>query len=60
MPRKIDTVARFFRRFVSFSTKWKDVEPDIQIVVQLLWTGLLAADLGLSYSPLRLKQERIS
>jgi len=97
MPRKVETVARFFRRFVSFSTEWKDFEPvltadfvqrelpspafpkgqacnaaellqrigqsrkqltaqhfeilnsvesDNQIVVEVLWTGLLGADLG--------------
>ncbi len=97
MPKKVDTVSRFFRRFVSFSTEWKDFEPvltsdfaqkelpspahpkgltfnaaemlqrigesrrqlsaqhfeiqnsiesDIQIVVEVLWTGLLAVDLG--------------
>jgi len=27
MARKVDTIARFFRRFVSFSTEWKDYEP---------------------------------
>lgn len=26
MARKVDTVARFFRRFVSFSSEWKDFE----------------------------------
>ncbi|HLY72874.1 MAG TPA: nuclear transport factor 2 family protein [Planctomycetota bacterium] len=97
MPRKVDTVARFFRRVVSFSTEWKDYEPvltpdfsqkefpspqhpkgvtlnaaellkrvgeqrkqlsaqhfemttqietDNQVAVEILWTGLLAADLG--------------
>jgi|SRR5579862_3853729 len=97
MPRKVDTVARFFRRFVSFSTEWKDYEPilavdftqkefpspanpkgqslnaaellkrigemrkqlsaqhfeitnhlesDNQVMVEVLWTGLLSADLG--------------
>ena len=95
MAKKIDTVARFFRRFVSFSTEWKDyeavvtsdftrtempsplhpqgvtcsaaellqqvgesrkllsaqhfeirnhLETDIQIAVEVVWTGLLAAD----------------
>ena len=97
MGRKVDTVARFFRRFVSFSTEWKDYEPvlatdfsqkefpspanpkgltlnaaellkkigemrkqlsaqhfeitnhietDNQVAVEVLWTGLLAADRG--------------
>ena len=97
MAKKIDTVARFFRRFVSFSTEWKDyeavltsdftrtelpspahpqgttcgaaellqkvgesrkqlsaqhfeirnhLETDNQIAVEVLWTGLLAADSG--------------
>jgi ketosteroid isomerase-like protein len=97
MARKVDTVARFFRRFVSFSTEWKDyeqvlapdfsqkefpspanpkgvtlnaaellrkigeqrkqlsaqhfeitnhIETDNQVAVEILWTGLLAADLG--------------
>jgi len=97
MPRKVDIVTRFFRRFVSFSTEWKDYEPvlatdfsqrefpspanpkgvtlnaaellkkigetrkqlsaqhfeisnhietDNQVAVEVLWTGLLAADLG--------------
>jgi len=27
MARKVDTVARFFRRYVSFSGEWKDYEP---------------------------------
>lgn len=26
MPRKVDTLARFFRRFVSFAGEWKDYE----------------------------------
>jgi len=97
MARKVDTVARFFRRFVSFSSEWKDyeqvlatdfsqkefpspaypkgvtlnaaellkkigesrkqlsaqhfeitnhIESDNEVAVEILWTGLLAADLG--------------
>src|SRR5579864_631778 len=98
MPRMVDTIARLFRRFVSFSQEWKDFEPildpefslkefpspanpkgvslnsaellkwigeqrkllsaqhfeitnhleaDHQAAVEVLWTGLLAADRGL-------------
>jgi hypothetical protein len=97
MARKVDTIARYFRRFVSFSGEWKDYEPvltldftqkempspanpkgltfnaaellkriadsrkqlaaqhfeitnhlesDNMAFVEVLWTGLLAADLG--------------
>lgn len=97
MPKKIDTIARYFRRFVRFSSEWKDfdevltsdfvqrelpspanpeglsvnaaellkrigesrktlaaqhfevtnhLESDNQVIVEVLWTALLAADFG--------------